>query len=127
RRRTSSKKIFTRRHEDVHDLRVFGEKTFVLDVAGDHCNIPRGHRSPLTADAEIHPALEHPNDLFVRMLMCGSMCARLELPPHDHAMLPSKDAALDLVIDTLPRQSVERAKAGHYRHDFPPLRSNDGL
>jgi hypothetical protein len=44
--------------------------------------------------AEIHPALEHPNDLFVLMLMCGSMCARLDFPPHGHAMLASKDAAL---------------------------------
>src|SRR5215831_14493071 len=47
RRRTPSEKIFTRWREDVHDLGVFGEKTFVLDVAGNNGNIAPDHRTPL--------------------------------------------------------------------------------
>jgi hypothetical protein len=54
RRRTPSEKIFMRWRQDVHDLGVFGEKTFVLDVAGNNCNIAPDHRTPLVADAEIH-------------------------------------------------------------------------
>jgi hypothetical protein len=39
------------------------EEPFVLDVAGDHCNITRDHRPPIVFDAKIHPTLEHPNNL----------------------------------------------------------------
>src|SRR5215470_16673704 len=104
RRRSPSEKILARWREDVHDLGVFGEKTFVLDVAGNNCDIPREHRTPLVADAEVHLALEHPNDLLVRMLMRTSLRARLDFPPHDHSLLARKNAALDFVVDTLPRQ-----------------------
>src|SRR5262245_23350849 len=96
RRRTPSEKIFTRWREDVHDLGVFGEKTFVLDVAGNNGNIAPDHRTPLVAEAEIHLALEHPNDLLVRMMMRTSMRPRLYFPSHDHSLLASKTAALDL-------------------------------
>ena len=68
RRRTPSEKIYTRRREDVNDLRVLREESFVLDVAGNHCNIARDHRPPIAPDAKIHPASKHPNNLLVRML-----------------------------------------------------------
>src|SRR5947209_4785567 len=127
RRRTPGEKIFTRWREDVHDLGVFGEKTFVLDVAGNNCNIAPDHRTPLAADAEIHLALEHPNDLLVRMLMRTGMRARLDFPPHDHSMLPRKDATLNFISDTLPRQFRKRAEPGHHRHDVPSVASHRTL
>src|SRR5262249_18416407 len=83
RRRTPSEKIFTRGGEDAHDLGVLGKKPFVLDVAGNNGNIAPDHRTPLVAEAKIHLALEHPNDLLVRMLMRTSMRPRLDFPPHD--------------------------------------------
>ena len=43
RRRAPSEEIFTRRREDVNDLRVLGEQTFVLDVAGIYRNITPDH------------------------------------------------------------------------------------
>ena len=43
RRRAPGEEIFTRRREDVNDLRVLGEETFVVDVAGNHSNIARDH------------------------------------------------------------------------------------
>src|SRR5215471_5158739 len=123
RRRTPSEKIFPRWREDVHDLGVFGEKAFVLGAAGNDCDIARDHRTPLVAHAEIHLALEHPNDLLVRVLMRAGMRARLDFPPHDHSMLARKNAALDFVIDTLPRQLLERAEPRHRGHDrVLPLR-----
>src|SRR6516165_6675852 len=122
RRRAPGEKIFPRRREDVHDLGVFGEKTFVLGAAGNDCDIARVHRTLLVADAEIHLALEHPNDLLVRMLMRARMRARLDFPPHDHSMLAGKNAALDFVIDALPRQLLERAEPRHRGHDcFPSV------
>src|SRR5262249_44701467 len=121
RRRTPGEKIFTRWREDVHDLGVFGEKTFVLGIAGNNCNIAPDHRTPFVADAEIHFALEHPNDLLVRMLMRTSVRARLDFPPHDHSVLARKNAALNFVIDTLPRQFLERAEPRHQRHDVPSV------
>src|SRR5262245_37124072 len=122
RRRTPSEKMFTWWREDVHDLGVFGEETFVLGVAGNNCNIARDHRTPRVADAEIHLALEHPNDLLVRMLMRAGMRARLDFPPHDHSMLSRKNAALNSVSDTLPRQFLKRAEPRHHGHDgFLPL------
>src|SRR5262244_2483560 len=117
RRRTPSEKIFARWREDVHDLGVFGGKTFVLDVAGNNCDIAREHRTPLVADAEVHLPFEHPNDLLVRMSMRTSVRARLDFPPHDHSMLARKNAALDFVIDTLPRQFLQRAEPKHQRHE----------
>src|SRR5262245_1760254 len=127
RRRTPGEKIFPRRREDVYNLGVFGEKTFVLGVAGNNCNIARGHRTPLLADAEIHRALEHSNDLLVRMPMRTGVRARLDFPPHDHSMLPRKNASLNFVGDALPRQFLKRAEPRHHGHDgflsvaLPPI------
>src|SRR5262245_66569523 len=84
RRRTPSEKIFTRWREDVHDLGVFGEKTFVLDVAGNNGNIAPDHRTPLVAEAEIHLAIEHPNDLLVRMMIESRMRTSHDFPHHYH-------------------------------------------
>ena len=55
RRRATSEKIFTRRCKNINDLRILREETFLLDVAGNHYNIARGHRPPVVADAKIHP------------------------------------------------------------------------
>src|SRR5262249_48096274 len=96
--------------EACADLGCLGEQAFVPGPAGNDCDIARDHRTPLVAHAEIHLALEHPNDLLVRVLMRAGMRARLDFPPHDHSMLARKNAALDLVIDTLPRQLLERAE-----------------
>jgi hypothetical protein len=94
RRRAPSEEIFTRRREDVNDLRILGEETFVLDVAGNHCNIARNHRSPITPNAKIHPTLEHPNNLLVRVPVRSGMCARLHFPPDDHSLLAGNDTPL---------------------------------
>src|SRR5262245_19138681 len=107
--------------EDVHDLGVFGEKTFVLDVAGNNRNIAPDHRTPFVADAEIHLALEHPNDLLVRMPMRAGVRARLDSPPHDHSMLARNNAVLNFVSDALPRQFLERPEPRHQRHDVPSV------
>src|SRR5262249_15881161 len=71
---------------------------------------------PLAADAEIHLALEHPDDLLVRMPVRTGVRARLDFPPHDHSMLSRNDAALDFIGDALPRQFRKRAEPGHHRH-----------
>ena len=55
-RRAASEEIFTWWREDVDDLRILGEKTFVLNVAGNYCNIAADHRPPIASDAKIHPA-----------------------------------------------------------------------
>jgi len=70
---------------------------------------------------KIHLALEHPDDLLVRMPMRTGMRPRLDFPPHDHSMLARKNAALDFVSDTLPRQLLERAEPRHQRHDVPSV------
>jgi hypothetical protein len=61
--------IFTRRRENVDYLGIFRKETFVLRVARNNCYIARTHRAPLVSDPKIHPPLEHPDDLLVRVLM----------------------------------------------------------
>jgi hypothetical protein len=74
RRRAPSDEIFTRRCKDINHLRVLGEKTFVLYVAENNCNITRDHRTPIVPDAKIHSTIEHPNNLLVGMLVRSGMC-----------------------------------------------------
>src|SRR5271155_1388392 len=114
---TPSEEICARRCKDINNLRVLGEKTFMLDVAGNHCNIARYHRSLIAPNSKIHPALKHPNNLLVRMLMRSSTCAGLKFPPNDHSLIPRNDAPLNFVVDTLPRQSRKRAEARHHWHE----------
>src|SRR6202035_1166315 len=121
RRRAPGEEIFTRRREDVNDLRVLGEETFVVDVARNHSNIARDHRSLIVPDAKIHPPLEHPNNLLVRMLVRRGMCARLHFPPHDHSLLAGNDTPLNFISDALPLQSCKLAEARHHRHDVPSV------
>jgi len=62
------------------------------------------------------------------MLMRTGMRARLDFPPHDHSTLARENAALDFVVDTLPRQLLERAEPGHHGHNrFLPLRCSGTL
>jgi hypothetical protein len=69
------------------------------------------HRPPIAPYAKIHPALEHPNDLLVRMLMRSGMCACVHFPPHDHSLFPGKDTPFNFIDDALPRQSRKCAEA----------------
>jgi hypothetical protein len=108
RRRAPSDEIFTRRREDVNDLGVFGEKTLMLDVARNYRNITPDHRPPIVSDAEVHPTVEHPNNLLVRMLVRSGMCARLHFPPHDYALFPGKHTPLNFIGDALPRRRHQR-------------------
>jgi hypothetical protein len=55
------------------------------------------------------------------MPMRTGMRPRLDFPPHDHSMLSRNNAALDFVIDALPRQFLERAEPRHQRHDVPSV------
>jgi hypothetical protein len=115
--RRRAAEIFTRRREDVNDLRVLGEQTFVLDVAGITATSPPTIDRLSFLTRKIHPAIEHPNNLLVGMLVRSGMYTRLHFPPHDHALF--KDTPLNFIGDALPRQSRERAEARHYRHYIP--------
>jgi hypothetical protein len=95
--------------------------SFVLDVTGYHRNVARDHGSPIVPDAEVHFALEHPNDLLVRMLMSSRMGAGFRFPPRDHPLLAGEDAALDFVGNTLPRQLRKRAEAEITGMTVPPF------
>jgi hypothetical protein len=90
--------------------------TFVLDVAGYHGNVTGDHRPLFVPDAEIHLALEHPNNLLVRMLMSSRMGACFHFPPDDHSLLASENTAFDFIGDTLPRQFRKCAEARYNRH-----------
>src|ERR1700722_268842 len=110
RRRASSEKVFTRWCKDINDLGLLGKETFVLDVAGNYCNIARDHRLPIVPDAKIHPTFEHPNNLLVWVLVRSGMCTGFHLPPHDHALFTGKHTPLNFIGDALPRQSSKCAK-----------------
>ena len=102
-RRAPSEKVLPRRCKDINDLGVFEEKTLMLGVARNDRNITRDHRAPIVPDPKIHPTLEHPNDLLVRMLVRSGLCAGLHFPPHDHALFPGKHTPLNFIGDTPPR------------------------
>lgn len=102
-------------------MSLTAQESFVFDITGDHGNIPRDHRPPIVSDAKIHSALQHPNNLFVRMHMRGSMCACLHFPPHDHFLFTRNDTPLNCIVDALPWESHKLAEAGHYRHDISPV------
>jgi hypothetical protein len=38
--------------KDIYDLSILWEETFVLGIAGYHCNIARDHRPSIVPDAE---------------------------------------------------------------------------
>jgi hypothetical protein len=90
----------------------------VLNVAGNHCNVVRHHRPLIAPHAKFHPAVKHPNNLLVRMFMWGGTCTSLDSLPHDHCLLSRKDAALNFIVDALPRQFRKRAEARHHGHGF---------
>src|ERR1700719_1139620 len=93
-----SQEVLTRRREDVDYLCIFGKETFVLCVARNNCYIARTHRVLLVSDPKIHPSLEHPDNLLVRVPMRSGTCARLDLPPHDHSLVACKDATFNFIV-----------------------------
>jgi len=100
-----------------HDhLRVLGKPRFVLDAARNQAQVA-GTTDPLVAaEAKLHLALEHPEDLLVRMLVSGRVRACLHRPPHDHFLVAGQDAARDLVRNLLLREICEGVIALHARH-----------
>jgi hypothetical protein len=69
----------------------------------------------IVADAEIHLALKHPNNLLMWMVMGRGVRARFHFPPHNHSLPSREDTALDFVSDALPRQ-LFKSKARYNRH-----------
>ena len=120
-RHIACEKILARRRKDINDLGILWKDSFVLGVAGYHRNVARDHRLSVISDAEIHLALEHPNDLLMRMPMSGGVRTCFHFPPYNHSLLPCQDTALDFVGYTLPRQLRKCAEARHNRHDGPSL------
>src|SRR5262245_42481445 len=104
----AGEKIRARRGEDVDHLGVLVEPALVLDAARDHHDVARAAHAPLVAHAELHPALEHPHDLLVGVLMGLHMHPRRQAPPHDHALLAGDDPARDFFTDALFRQRCKR-------------------
>ena len=92
-------------------------RNLVLDVAGYHCNITRDHRPPIAPDTEIHLALDHPNNLLMRMPMCGGMRTRLHFPPHDHSLIPRGRGAQSYRRYAPHGSSYKCAEARHHRHN----------
>src|SRR5512132_3579915 len=71
----------------------------------------------LVAEAEVHPAGDHPEDLLVRVPVAGGVRARLHRPPHEHLLVAAEDAARDLVADLLLGQLFEHGESLGHRHD----------
>jgi hypothetical protein len=103
--------IFARRCKDIDDIGILWKDSFVLNVTGYHRNVARDHGSPIVPDPEVHFAIEHPNDLLMRMPMSSRMGAGFHFPPYNHSLLPCEETAFDFVGHTLPRQLRECAKA----------------
>jgi hypothetical protein len=55
------------------------------------------------AEAELHIALEQPNDLFICMTVRLNMDAGSDAPPYDHPLVTGENAAADLFADLLLR------------------------
>lgn len=53
------------------------------------------------AEAELHLALEHPNDLLIRMTVRLHMDASPDAPPYDHSLVAGENATADLLADLL--------------------------
>ena len=103
--------IFTRpaAPKSVNDLRVLGEQTFVLDVAGITATSPPTIDRLSFLTRKIHPAIEHPNNLLVGMLVRSGMYTRLHFPPHDHALF--KDTpSLNFIGECAPTAVRARAR-----------------
>src|SRR5262249_37660237 len=70
----------------------------------------------IVAQAELHLALEHPEDLLVRVLVGCRVGAGLHRPPDDHLLVADENAARDLVGNFLLRKVLERVIAVHVTH-----------
>jgi hypothetical protein len=55
------------------------------------------------AEAELHLALEHPNDLLICVTVRLDMDAGPDAPPYDHPLVAGKNAAADFFADLLLR------------------------
>ena len=55
------------------------------------------------AEAELHLALEHPNDLLICVTVRLDMDAGPDAPPHDHPLVTRENAAADLFANLLLR------------------------
>src|SRR5262245_14172383 len=119
----AGEKIGARRRENVDDLGVFVEPALVLDAARDHHDVAGAAHTPLVAYAELHAALEHPDDLLVGVLMRLHVHAAGDAPPDDHALLAGYDPARDFFAELLLRQRCKRAEASEPRHAVPSWRA----
>src|SRR3954465_901485 len=93
----------------------------MLDAAGDDRDVTRTHAAFLVSDAKFHGALEHPDDLLVRMFVRGGVGAGFHAPIHQHALLARHDPAADLVADLLVRHPSQLFKPRYHRHCDPPI------
>jgi hypothetical protein len=86
RRDSTGEKVLAHRSEKVDHLRLFSKEGFVLDPTGYHGDVSRFNCSLLGPNPQANCAFNHPNKLLLRMLVSGSLRARLH-SPMDHRCL----------------------------------------
>src|SRR5262249_52303764 len=89
--------------EEIDHLRVFAGPCLVLRAPGNDHDVARAADPLFAAEAELHFALEHPNDLLICVTVRLDMDAGLDTPPYDHPLVARENAAADLLADLLLR------------------------
>ena len=88
----------------VDHLGVFVEPSLVLlrTSRNDH-DVARAADPLFGAEAELHLALEHPNDLLICVTVRLHMDASPDAPPYDHPLVAGENATADLLANLLLR------------------------
>jgi hypothetical protein len=82
---------------------VFVEPCLVLRTSRNDDDVARAADPLFAAEAELHLALEHPNDLLICVTVRLDMDPGPDTPPYDHPLVAGENAAADFFADLLTR------------------------
>jgi hypothetical protein len=82
---------------------VFVEPCLVLRTSRNDDDVARAADPLFAAEAELHLALEHPNDLLICVTVRLDMDPGPDTPPYDHPLVARENATADLFADLLTR------------------------
>jgi hypothetical protein len=91
------------RREEIDHLGVFAEPSLVFRTSRNDLDVARAADPLFAAEAELHLALEHPNDLLICVTVRLDMDPGPDTPPYDHPLVAGENAAADLLLDLLLR------------------------
>src|SRR5438874_141135 len=84
----TEQEVLARWSEEIDHLGVFPEPSLVLRTARNDHNVARAADPLFAAEPELHPALEHPDNLLACVAVRLNMNALPDAPPDEHSLIP---------------------------------------